>query len=62
VFVWSQIAQTGDPAQLASVPRQRPSLRLLVAGPGWRGTPPGARGVSTLAEAIQQACEAVGVA
>ena len=62
VFVWSQIAQTGDPAQLASVPRQRPSLRLLAAGPGWRGTPPGARGVSTLADAIQQACEAVGVA
>jgi MerR family transcriptional regulator, light-induced transcriptional regulator len=62
VLVWSSIAQTGDPAQLASVPRQRPPLRLMLAGPGWRGTPPGARRVRTLAEAIQQAREAVGVA
>jgi MerR family transcriptional regulator, light-induced transcriptional regulator len=62
VFVWSSIAETGDPAQLASVPRQRPAPRLLAAGPGWRGTPAGARRVTTLAEAIQQACEAVGLA
>jgi len=62
VFVWSQIAQTGDPAQLASIPRQRPPPRLLVAGPGWRGTPAGARRVATLADAIEQAREAVGIA
>jgi MerR family transcriptional regulator, light-induced transcriptional regulator len=62
VFVWSQIAQTGDPAQLASIPRQRPPARLLVAGPGWHGTPAGARRVATLAEAIEQAREAVGIA
>ena len=62
VFVWSQIAQTGDPAQLASIPRQRPPLRLLVAGPGWRGVPGVARRVSTLAEAIEQARAAVGIA
>ncbi|HTW01109.1 MAG TPA: MerR family transcriptional regulator [Streptosporangiaceae bacterium] len=62
VFVWSQIADTGDPAQLAGLPRQRPPLRLLAAGPGWRGTPAGALRVSTLPDAIEQAREAVGLA
>ena len=61
-FIWSQIPDTADPAQFARLPRQRPPLRLLVAGPGWPAPPPGARQVATLAEAVQQACEAVGVA
>ncbi|HUA29056.1 MAG TPA: MerR family transcriptional regulator [Streptosporangiaceae bacterium] len=62
VFVWSRVADTGDPAQLTGLPRQRPPLRLLAAGPGWRGTPAGAVRVSTLPDAIQQAREAVGAA
>jgi MerR family transcriptional regulator, light-induced transcriptional regulator len=61
-FVWSQTAATGDPAQFAGIARQRPPLRLFTAGPGWRETPPGGRAVGTLSDAVQQACEAVGVA
>jgi DNA-binding transcriptional MerR regulator len=61
-FIWSQIPDTADPAQFARLPRQRPPLRLLVAGPGWPAPPPGARQVATLPEAVQQACEAVGLA
>jgi MerR HTH family regulatory protein len=61
-FVWSQMAETGDPVQLAGIPRQRPPLRMFLAGPGWRDAAPGTRQVTTLAEAVQQACEAVGAA
>jgi hypothetical protein len=60
VFVWSQTAATGDPAQLAGLPRQRPPLRLFVAGPGWASAPPGMRAVLTLPEAVQEARAAVG--
>ncbi len=58
--VWSQTAETGDPGQLLTIPRQRPALRLLIAGPGWLSTPAGARRVTSLPEAVQQACEAAG--
>jgi hypothetical protein len=61
-FVWSQTTATGDPAKLAGIARQRPPLRLFTAGPGWRGTPPGGSAVSSLPEAVQLACEAVGLA
>jgi hypothetical protein len=61
-FIWSQSLETADPAQLAALPRQRPPLRLLVAGPGWQSAPPGALQVTTLTEAVQQACAAVGLA
>jgi DNA-binding transcriptional MerR regulator len=61
-FVWSQTAATGDPAKLSGIARQRPPLRLFTAGPGWRGTPPGGRSAGSLAEAVQRACEAVGLA
>ena len=59
-FIWSQTADTGDPAQLAGIPRQRPPLRLFAAGPGWRAAPPGGRQVSSLAEAVREARAAVG--
>ena len=62
VFVWSQTAATGDPAQLAGLPRQRPPLRLFLAGPGWVSVPAGARAVSTLPEAVLEARAAVGAA
>jgi DNA-binding transcriptional MerR regulator len=58
--VWSQTAETGDPGQLPAIPRQRPALRLLIAGPGWLSTPAGARHVTSLPDAVQQAGEAVG--
>jgi MerR family transcriptional regulator, light-induced transcriptional regulator len=61
-FVWSQTAATGDPAKLIGIARQRPPLRLFTAGPGWLGTAPGGHAVSSLPEAVQQACEAVGLA
>jgi MerR family transcriptional regulator, light-induced transcriptional regulator len=61
-FVWSQTKKTGNPAQLAGIPRQRPPLRLFVAGPGWQGTPPGTVRVTTLPEAIRLAVQAAGVA
>ncbi|MEV0660391.1 MerR family transcriptional regulator [Actinomadura luteofluorescens] len=35
VFVWSQIADTGDPDWLADLPGTRPVVRLLAGGPGW---------------------------
>jgi MerR family transcriptional regulator, light-induced transcriptional regulator len=62
VCVWSHAPDTADPAQFDGLPRQRPPLRLLVAGPGWRTVPPSARLVTTLPEAVQQACAAVGAA
>ncbi len=61
-FVWSQTTATGDPAKLAGIARQRPPLRLFTAGPGWRETPPGGSAVGSLPEAVQLACEAVGLA
>jgi MerR family transcriptional regulator, light-induced transcriptional regulator len=61
-FVWSQTAETGDPAQLHGIPGQRPPLRLFAVGPGWREVPHGVRTVSSLPEAVQQGCEAVGLA
>jgi transposase-like protein len=62
VFVWSHSAATGDPAQVAGLPRQRPPLRLFLAGPGWASVPAAARAVSTLPEAVLEACVAVGAA
>jgi DNA-binding transcriptional MerR regulator len=59
VFLWSH---TPDTAQIAEIPRQRPPLRLLLAGPGWRPVPAGARLVTTLTEAVQAALESVGQA
>jgi MerR family transcriptional regulator, light-induced transcriptional regulator len=61
-FVWSQTAATGDPGQLTGIAPQRPPMRLFTVGPGWRGMPPDGRAAATLPEAVQQACEAVGVA
>lgn len=35
VFVWSQTADTGDPAWLDDLPATRPPLRTVIGGPGW---------------------------
>jgi MerR family transcriptional regulator, light-induced transcriptional regulator len=54
VFVWSQLPDTGDPVQLATVPTTRPALRLVVGGPGWQGPlPAGSTRVGSLAEAVE---------
>ncbi|GII58167.1 MerR family transcriptional regulator [Planotetraspora thailandica] len=53
VFVWSQQAETGDPAPLGRLPRLRPASRIVVGGPGWReGLPAPVTRVSTLSDAI----------
>ena len=60
VFVWSQLAATGDPGQLADLPQQRPPFSLLIGGPGWQGSPEGARSLGSLSEAVQAAAAAAG--
>jgi len=62
VFVWSQMAGTGDPAPLAGLPGGRPRVRLLVGGPGWAvdRLPDRARRVGTLPEAIAEVHAAYG--
>jgi DNA-binding transcriptional MerR regulator len=61
VFVWSQMATTGDPGQLAGLPRHRPPFSLLIGGLGWQGLPEGARRLTSLAEAVQASAAATGV-
>jgi hypothetical protein len=54
VFVWSQTADTGDPAWLTALPAARPPYRLLVGGPGWARdrVPAHATSVTALSEAV----------
>jgi DNA-binding transcriptional MerR regulator len=59
VFVWSQLPETGDPAVLAAVPVTRPSLRLVVGGPGWGSPLPGyATAIGSLAEGVEEVTRA----
>ncbi|WP_433372970.1 MerR family transcriptional regulator [Actinoplanes sp. CA-142083] len=53
VVLWSQIADTGDPAQLTRVlSHPHPPLLVAAGGPGWRPTlPAGVAQLTTLAEA-----------
>ncbi|MFA1542620.1 MerR family transcriptional regulator [Actinomadura monticuli] len=62
VFVWSQTAETGDPAWLAALPAARPPYRLLVGGPGWAHDrlPANAAPVSALAEAVTRLTSPLG--
>lgn len=53
VFVWSQLAATGDVGQLDVLPRQRPAPLLVTGGPGWgRSVPPPAVHVEDLTDAV----------
>ncbi|MGC4956494.1 MerR family transcriptional regulator [Actinomadura citrea] len=56
VFVWSQIAETGDPDWLADLPGTRPVVRLLAGGPGWRQDrlPAAVRLVTSLSQAVTE--------
>jgi DNA-binding transcriptional MerR regulator len=62
VFVWSQMAETGDPEPLAALPGGRPRVRLVVGGPGWADErlPGHARRVHTLPEAVAEIHAAYG--
>jgi len=54
VFVWSQLAATGDPSVLAAVPVTRPALRLVAGGSGWGAPLPGqVTATASLAEAVE---------
>lgn len=56
VFLWSQIALTGDPGTLPHLRPRRPATRVLLGGPGWRRerVPDGIRLVGTLPEAVRR--------
>ncbi len=61
VLLWSQLPETADTAQLATLPDMRPEPLVLLAGPGWLGSEP-ARGeiVGDLSEAIALLTRAAG--
>ncbi|MEO5878503.1 MAG: MerR family transcriptional regulator [Streptosporangiaceae bacterium] len=63
VFVWSQTAQTADPAALAALPAMRPAVRLLVGGPGWafHRLPDDIRPLTTLPDALCEVSAALGL-
>ncbi|MDR8411667.1 MerR family transcriptional regulator [Nonomuraea sp. 3-1Str] len=53
VFVWSQLAATGDPAPLAALPALRPPAAVVVGGPGWGPElPPRVPRAASLQEAV----------
>ncbi|WP_062438796.1 MerR family transcriptional regulator [Herbidospora daliensis] len=56
VFLWSQQADTGDPAPLAELPRLRPASALFTGGPGWRDLPAGVVHLRSLDDAITSIC------
>ncbi len=62
VFVWSQMAATGDMAALPVLPQRRPGTRMLLGGPGWRRgrLPAGARQVHSLPDAVTEVVAALG--
>ena len=62
VFLWSQVAETGDPAALPDLRPRRPGARLLLGGPGWPqdGLPDGSRLVSSLPDAVTEVVAALG--
>jgi hypothetical protein len=62
VFLWSQLAETGDPAALPDLRPRRPGARLLLGGPGWpqRGRPAGSRLIGSLPDAVSAVIAALG--
>ncbi|WP_062344340.1 MerR family transcriptional regulator [Herbidospora yilanensis] len=56
VFLWSQQADTGDPAPLAGLPRLRPASAVFTGGPGWRDLPAGVVHLRSLDDAITSIC------
>jgi hypothetical protein len=62
VFLWSQVAATGDPGALPDLFPRRPGARLILGGPGWDGDriPVSARLVGTLPDALSEVAAALG--
>jgi DNA-binding transcriptional MerR regulator len=62
VFLWSQVASSGNPSALPDLRPRRPGTRLLLGGPGWPRDriPPGARLVETLPGAVTEVMAAIG--
>lgn len=62
VFLWSQVAETGDPAALPDLRPRRPGARLLLGGPGWAhdGLPDGSRLLRSLPDAVTEITAALG--
>ncbi|HUY45365.1 MAG TPA: MerR family transcriptional regulator [Streptosporangiaceae bacterium] len=62
VFLWSQTAESGDPAAVPDLPPRRPGARLILGGPGWQRDriPGGARLVESLPGAMAEVAAAVG--
>jgi len=58
VFIWSQLAGTGDPAKVSALPSLRPGPAVIVGGPGWVVVPPG----TVLAADLRTAVDLIAVA
>lgn len=55
VLVWAQTTETGDPAGLASLPQLRPSVKVLLAGPGWpEHLPQGTERIDCIVDAVNR--------
>ncbi|HEX8006584.1 MAG TPA: MerR family transcriptional regulator [Trebonia sp.] len=52
VFVWSQLAETGNPEPLTRLPVLRPPSPIMTGGPGWHELPPGITHLTSMNEAI----------
>ena len=55
VFVWAHDPDLADTDQLAAVPPLRPSVSLVVGGPGWGQTPAAGPNVATRVERLSEA-------
>ena len=61
VFVWAQLPDSADRAQLAALPSFRPSPVVLASGPGWFGqAPSGVETAADLGDAVVRIVRAVG--
>lgn len=60
VVVWAHLPGNGEPDYLASLPRTRPAVRVIAAGPGWNSVDTGAfPHVSDLSETVMRVQEAL---
>jgi len=61
VFIWAQLPDSADRAQLATLPCFRPAPVVLASGPGWFGeAPAGIESASDLGDAVVRILRAVG--
>ena len=61
VFVWSQLAETGDALPLAALRQIRPAPAVVLGGPGWGGAiPSGVERVFDFTEAVSRITRLVG--